>query len=421
MQRVIMKQVLFLILLAVAVVMVMGIVICTNVNAQGLGLDLFQDWDWDDDWDDWDRGSRVSPVFRYNRVEGLYLGFRVNKEYWRRRYSSRPFLFGFSGYAFKVKELQYQIGVEKGFFDEYQLAFGGEYHRMIDTPDRWMISDMENSLAAFLIKEDFHDFYMREGGSAYLKQNFTRDITLSAAYHYDNLDSLERNAGWSLFGGKKEFRENPPMASGEIRSVVGKLVINTRNSEKRTTRGWYIQIEGEHAGNELGGDFEFDRLLVDVRRYQPLGFGEGFDLRLRAGTSQGELPWQRTYHLGGLSTLRGFSYKAFPHGPMDAGGNRMILAQLEYRMGSQDLPDELDWGLLERFNLILFVDAGWVGFTDIENGFFEGFESLTWSKLKSDVGIAFASRSGNIRFQIARRTDTNKKPYVFSFRINRPF
>jgi len=194
MQRVMMKQVLFLILLAMALIMVMGVVICTNVRAQGLGMNFLQDWDWDDDWDDdWGTGSRVTPSFRYNRVEGLYLGFRVKKEYWRRRYPGRPFLYGFAGYAFKLKEVEYRVGLEKGFFDEYRLAFGGEYHRMVDTPDRWIIPDMENSLAAFLIKEDFQDFYFREGGSGYVRQNFSRDITLSAAYHYDKLDTLVKN------------------------------------------------------------------------------------------------------------------------------------------------------------------------------------------------------------------------------------
>ena len=161
---------------------------------------------------------------------------------------------------------------------------------------------------------------------------------------------------------------------------------------------------------------------MDVRRYQPLGFGEGLDFRLRVGTVSGNsIPWHKSFHLGGLSSLRGFPYKAFPAGPMNPGGNRMLLAQLEYRMGTQDLPDELDWGLLEHFNLIIFADAGWVGIADHEADLFGGFDSMTWSKIKTDVGIALANRSGNVRIQIARRTDTNEKPYVFSFRINRPF
>jgi len=423
MQRLVMKQVLFLILLAMSLVMVMGVVICTSARAQGLNVSFFQDWDWEDDWDDeWGRGDRVTPDVRYNRVEGMYLGVRVREEYWRRRYTRRPFLYGSAGYAFKVKEFQYRVGLEKGFFETYHTAVGGEYHRLVDTSDRWIISDLENSLAAFLLKEDFHDFYLREGGSAYIRQDFAKDINLTVGYHYDSIDSLDKNTNWALFGGKKNFRDNPPMNEGELRSIMTHLVIDTRNSEKRTTRGWYIQVEGEHAGRGLGGDFDFDRLVVDVRRYQPLGFGEGLDFRLRVGTAKGDsLPWHRSFHLGGISTLRGYPFKIWPNGPMSPGGNRMVLAQLEYRMGTQDLPDELDWGILEHFNLILFVDAGWIGVTDPESGLFEGFDKLAWSRFKSDVGIALANRSGNVRFQIARRTDTGEKPYAFLFRIYRPF
>ncbi len=411
MKREVVKQILFLVFFALMLVLVMGIIIYTNVRAQG--------WGWEEDFG---RGKRSSFDVRYNRVEGLYTGVRIGKEYWRQRHPSRPFLYGFSGYSFSAKEFQYQAGIEKGFlFGEYRLAFGGESHRMVDTPDRWIIPDGENSLAAFLLKEDFQDFFLREGSSGYIVQSFTRVFSMSMAYHYDVFDSLEKNTNWSFFGGKKHFRENPAMSSGVIRSEVVRLVVDSRNSVKKTTKGWYIQIEGEHAGNELKGDFNFDRLLADVRRYQPLGFGTGVDFRIRVGTSHGRLPWQRSYHLGGLSTLRAFPYKAFPHGFMKPGGNRMVLAQLEYRMGSQDLPDELAMGILDHFNLILFADVGWVGNAGIGHGFFEGFEGLSLSNMKSDVGIALANRSGSMRFQIARRTDTGKKPFVFSFRISRPF
>ncbi|MFH1942264.1 MAG: BamA/TamA family outer membrane protein [bacterium] len=420
MQRGIVKQVFFLILLALAIVLVMGTVFFTNVKAQVLKKDLFSrfDWDWDDDWG---YGNRFTGDIRYNRVEGLYLGFRVRKEYWQKRYPTRPFLFGLCGYSVKARELQYQIGIEKGFFEDNRLALGGEYHRLIDTPDRWIMPETENSLAAFFIKEDFHDFFLREGGSGTISQNFGRVIEISAGYHFDKLDSLQKNTNWSLFGGKKTFRENPAMDAGDIRSILGRVVVDSRNSVKRTTRGWYTQIEWEHAGNGMGGVFDFDRLLVDVRRYQPIGFGEGIDFRFRAGTSHGYLPWQRTFHLGGMSTLRGFPYKAFPAGPMNPGGNRMLLAQIEYRMGESNFPDEIGLGIFDLFNFIIFADAGWAFDAGPDTELFDGFEQVAWSKLKSDVGVALANRSGSVRIEVARRTDTSKKPFTVAFRINRAF
>ena len=93
-------------------------------------------------------------------MEGVYTGFQVNKEYWQRRYPTRAFLFGFSGYAFHAKELEFHVGLEKGFMRETRLSIGGEYHRMVDTPDRWILPEEENSLAAFLIEEDYYDFLL---------------------------------------------------------------------------------------------------------------------------------------------------------------------------------------------------------------------------------------------------------------------
>jgi outer membrane protein assembly factor BamA len=433
MKRTLLRQVLFLLFLAAVIVLIMGFWVVTSAKAEAPPANSLRNrftwaaYDSEDDSDEDFPGSRLhrqdrwEPEVRYNRVEGLYLGMKLNKDGGRRRYASRPKVYGFFGNAFATKRLQYQIGLEKGFFEEFRLALGGEYHERITTPDLWIMPEEENSLAAFLIKEDFHDYYFTKGKSGYITQNFTSALKLTAAYQSEDLRHENRNARWSLFGGHKVFRENPFMNEGRLNAVTGRIVIDTRNSVKRTTRGWYIQIEGERAGDGFGGDFKYDRFLADVRRFQPLGFGEGVDLRIRVGSAYGNIPWEKSYHLGGVSTLRGFPYKAFPNGWENPGGNRMVLAQLEYRLGRDELPDMMDLGILNNFNLILFTDAGWAAAVDTTYGATEGFDVLTVRKLKHDVGIALANRAGNVRLEVARRTDTGDKPYSFWFRISRPF
>jgi outer membrane protein assembly factor BamA len=427
------RQVLFLVFLALVLVFILGFWVVTSAKAETKPEGFFQNrlsWTSADSEDDFEdefpsrrmrRRDRWEPEVRYNRVEGVYLGMKLNRDGGRRWRPSRPTMYGFVGNAFAAGELQYQVGLDKGFFDEFRLGFGGEYHRRITTPDLWIMPAEENSAAAFLIKEDFHDFYFTEGWSGSVSQNFTPALKLSAAYQTDEYRHEDRHARWSLFGGKKVFRENPLMDEGTNNSVSGRLVIDTRNSVRRTSRGWYIQIEGERAGDAFGGDFEYDRYVADLRRFQPLGYGEGLDLRLRVGTGQGRMPWQKSYYLGGVSTLRGFRYKAFPNGWEQPGANRMVLAQLEYRLGRDELPDMMDMGLLDNFNLILFTDAGWVANVDTTLGPTEGFKDLSIGHLKNDVGIALANHDGNVRFEVARRTDTSDKPYTFWFRISRPF
>lgn len=421
MQRVAFRQAFVVIVMAVLFFFILGALVVTNVHAQYRSVGARQDWDWDWD-DDWDRSpDKTYPEFRYNRVEGLYLGMAVDGEYWRYRRPASPFVFGSAGYAFAAKELEYQIGLEQGFTRDARFALGVEYHRLIDSPDKWIIGDEENSLAAAFLKEDFMDYYLREGGSVYLTQRLFDDLQFKAAYTVEALDSLERNASWALFGKGKKFRDNPAMDAGDLKSVGALLTLDTRNNRRRTTRGWFAQLAYETAGAGIGGDWEYDRLMADIRRYQSLGFDQGIDIRLRVGTATGMLPWQKSYQLGGISTTRGFRYKSASGGALMRGGNRMILGQIEYRLGEGHMPQDIDLGLFELFNFIVFADAGWVGFVDEEQGLFEGFEELDWSDFQSDVGIALANRSGSVRIEVARRTDTNHKPFRFYFRISRPF
>ncbi len=387
--------------------------------AQDFRFGSFQDWDWDDDWNDVE--ERRTYDLRYNRVEGIYLGGRIDEKYWRAKRPDSFLIYGHAGYAFSAREFQYRAALEQGIFTRNRLGIGAEYHRIIDTPDRWIIEDSENSLAAFFIREDYHDFYLREGSSVYVIFQPGNNLELYGSYNYDDFTAMEKNAKWSLFGGKKVFPDNPLMDEGQLRSIKGRVLLDTRNQRFSIQRGWYIELEMEKAGNNIGGEYTFDMIVMDLRRYQPMGYEQGIDIRLRAGTIKGDAPWQRTFHLGGLSHLRGFPYKMLPAGRFERGGNRMLLGQVEFRLGEGNLVDELDFGFFEFFNIILFADAGWVGSVDSDLGLFEGFRNLKWNDIKSSVGVALTNRSGSVRLELARRTDTGTKPFSLYFRVNRPF
>ena len=175
--------------------------------------------------------------------------------------------------------------------------------------------------------------------------------------------------------------------------------------------------------NKEGGQSrESVRLIEEAYQSdaQIISFPSGYVSRKIKGKIQ-DLPWHKSFHLGGISTLRGYGYKAFPNGSQQPGGNRMVLAQIEYRIGEANIPDELGLGLFDMFNFIVFADAGWAWNAGPDDNLFEGFKSLKIGSLKTDVGIALANRSGSVRFEIARRTDRGKKPFTFYFRINRPF
>lgn len=364
-------------------------------------------WRWEEGyWED----SR-SYELRYNRVEGLFFGLRLPKDY--RQGRPGPALYGSVGYGFESKGWRFQLGLERSFFDEFRFLLGGEIHDLTDTEDHWIIPTDENSLAAFLFHEDFQDYFRRTGYSTYVSQNITDYLTLRAEYGQDEYKNMRRTANWSLFGNKKRFRDNPVIDEGKMKSIVGKIIVDSRDRTVAPHRGWYIQLMGEFAGRSLGGDFGFNRYIVDLRRYQPLGFHETLNFRIRIATADALLPDQKLFDLGGISTLRGYRFKEFT-------GDRALLANVEYHFRPTK-----DWAwdlwFLDEFDLILFADTGVAWFATNSSDPIQSFQDITLSDLKTNIGIAFSDSDGKVRINFARRTDSSGAPLVVTFRINRPF
>ncbi len=371
-------------------------------------------------------GSRGSWVARYNRVEGLYLGVRVPRDERWRRYGANFLMWGEGGYGFSSKAWRYQVGLDRAFDvlgtrrePAFRFILGAEAHDLTDTQDEWIIPTDENSLAAFLLKEDFHDYYRRVGASGYLEQEVAGQVRFRAEYRDDRYYNMppdpdvRRATNWALFGGKKEFRPNPLIDEGHLRGAVGILTVDTRDDPEEPEEGWFVQAVAEFYGGQVESDYEFDRFILDIRRYQPLGYGENLDLRLRLGSSRRNLPSQFLFDLGGISTLRGYRFKAFT-------GDRLFLANVEYRIRA----DSRTFGGIPIFgdmNLIFFFDAGLAWFSEDVSRAEKGWEYLTWSRLKTDVGVAITDRAGRVRLSFARRTDSANAPIVVTFRLNRAF
>ncbi|MGH7599743.1 MAG: DUF5686 family protein [bacterium] len=362
---------------------------------------------WQEDWN-----NKFDFKAHYNRVDGLFLGGELPRTY-NRRYLANIEVFGSGGYGFKAKRWQYEAGAEFYVGRAFRFILGGEAHDLTDSQDEWIISEVENSLAAILINEDFQDYYRRDGFSFYATQHLGRPFKLTAAYRHDNHFALPNKTDWSLFVNKKRFRSNQVIDEGTMISYLGRIVLDTRDHNRHPRRGWLVSLEGETGRPELDSEFDFERFIVDIRRYQPIGYGKNFDIRLRAGTGRGILPQQYLFDLGGISTLRGYRFKEFT-------GDRMVLANVEYRLNSKtsrlhDIP------IIEEFNLILFADAGLAWFAENNTAADKSFDTLAWDKLKTSAGLALTDRDGQVRIEFAKRTDVGGKDIVVAFRLNRDF
>ncbi len=365
-------------------------------------------------------------IFRYNRVEGLYLGLGSEKRYfWDGGRELAPY--GSVGYAFKVHRWwgdlglarQFALGSEPGQI----LEFGVEAFDDPDSKDTWLIGSKENSLAAILMREDFRDLYERRGGALH-GAYYLRDNDLfaegSVTLNVERQSSMESRVTWSIFGGDKWFRPNPLIDDGTLRSITLRGGFSTTIDAPIVREGWDVHTTAEFAGRGLGGDLSYEQYVLDARRRILLGRFDEVGLRLRLGTAHGLLPLQRSFALGGYGTLPGYAFKEFAGTNLRA--NRMILVNAEYIVNGGALSELTFWPsfILRHVNLFFFTDAGLVRDADVDASPLSGFGGLKWDQFRSDIGAGVCSSSGNFRIGAAWRTDRAESARLY-LRISSPF
>ena len=356
-------------------------------------------------------------LLRYNRVEAFFIGLNFPDRFsWEGRSIS---MFGSVGYGFANHRWRYSGGISRQFgATRSLLEVGVEGHSLTDTKDQWIVGEGENSLAAFFLRSDYRDYFSRQGFSAWMGiygRSRNTDMQLRVSYLSDQYGSLDRNTGWSLFGTERTFRENPPVAEGMMRSFLTSFEIHEEHQQTYYTAGWNAALAVEVSRPALSSDFSFMRYLAEATRYQPLGGYETFNIRVRAGSGTGDLPPQKGFELGGISTLPAYSYK-------DIAGNRILLLNAEYIINGA-LFDEVDvfpsW-LLRNLNFIVFADAGYTNTATGEESFLKGFNDVSARTIKSDWGIGIGSRDAKVRLGFAWKTDVAEPVKVF-LRLTRPF
>ncbi|MFC1730332.1 BamA/TamA family outer membrane protein [candidate division KSB1 bacterium] len=367
--------------------------------------DRFSNWnrpDWEDDLMDEDF------IIRYNRVEGLFLGGRITNPDWGD--GRLLYLYGEGGYGFKSEDWRYTIGLERRFFDDHFLSIGVKAYDLTDSDDFWRIGKNENWLAASIIKEDFFDYYNRRGHSAYISQQIDNIAKFQLEYRIDRFENMPLKASWSLFGGRKKFRDNPAIVTGDMRSINFYAIFDSRERTYRSNQGFFARFDTEYTSPDLESDFDYERYILDLRSYVPLSRYENLNVRLMLGSSRGALPPQRGFYIGGIGTLRGLKFKEFP-------GTSMAMGNIEYVFDPYRLLTGPPSWFLEDFRISLFTDIGAVDFVELDD-YWDMMDKDIW---KHDVGFGILSQDEDARLDFAWRTDKQGEPLRVTFRINRTF
>ncbi|CAN5679519.1 hypothetical protein BH23GEM11_BH23GEM11_08270 [soil metagenome] len=278
----------------------------------------------------------VRPLLRaagaYNRVEGLPVEIGGTLELRSRnplRVDVGAIWRSASGLEMERENLGYLFQAEQAVGGRGEARIGFTAHREIQPIETRDMSNLESALSTFLLRRDLRDHYAREGWSVYLEASPV-DLPLRPRFEYREEDHrvAEVRAPWTLRSAERDWRPQPIVAEGAVRTLAVSLSLDTRDDPVDPSDGWWVQgrLRRQVGGNpalpetvatNAAGSFDLatDGHL-DFRRYNRIGPEMRLNSRLLvSGAMNGValLPqFQRA--LGGEGTLPGH-----PRFAMDCG------------------------------------------------------------------------------------------------------
>ena len=274
---------------------------------------------------------------------------------------------GFLSWKFGRETAGYSLGVERPLLTNTRLFIGTEIHDVTASDDRWRVAHAEQTLAGVFVKRTFRDYYRRRGVQVHAGFRPSTHQEVLAAWRRDRHEPLSNTTDFSLFRRDAEFRENAGVADAEVGALVLAYAFDSRGLNRETIsdryqrhllddlyrnvprggRGWRADWTSEIAGHGFGGDCEFTRHILNVRGGMPAGPHQSVAARALLGWSDGSLPVEREFAIGGIGTIHGHRFKA-------AAGEGMTLFNVEYAL-------DVEGQYIENPNalrVLLFFDAG---------------------------------------------------------------
>lgn len=349
------------------------------------------------------RPHRARLLLDYNRVDLTRLGLQGQLQ---SQESMAPRLGARIEYAFGRERLLYGFQIEQPIVPPGRIAVGLSMVRRTDHNELQQVDDAENTLALLLSRFDYRDYFEREGIGAYLAWRVPDFSTVSVHVRRDKYRSLPLDPGTdSWFHRSRALRDNPPIDEGEARSFAVRLERATRAGGPARA-GLYHWAQLEWADHGLGGDFEYARLLGDLRSVLRLSPAATLMLRFVTGhTAGGALPAQKEFVVGGVDGLRAHAFNEYR-------GDQMVLAQAEYSVGIwRQRHGSVEGGI----DVLAFVDAG-TAWSDPRNRF-----SLATHHIDVDGGFGLATAADRLRVYVARDLQRAGADVVVSVRLHRPF
>lgn len=350
-----------------------------------------------------ERASRTQGILAYNRVDRVRIGLQAEVQ---EPASMYPRVGGRLEYTTDRERWLYGLQVEQPLAEPGRLTFGVSMGRRTDWNPLHQVPDIENSLALLFGRNDYRDYFEREGFGAHLAWRVPDFSTVSLNWRSDDFRSIAlvpTTRSW--FNTDRPLRENPAIDDGRTQAVLVRLDRFAHRTGCKSA-GIYHWVEMEWAGGGLGGDFDYSRLLADVRSVVPLSPVSTLFLRGVGGhTFAGRLPAQKVFPLGGVDGLRAQRFARFK-------GEQIILGQAEY---------QIELGRISRSGhraglyAIVFIDVG-TAWTNPNHDF-----DLNRQHVQTDAGFGFSFSEDRMRIYFAKDLREPDSDFLVTLRLQRPF
>ena len=330
---------------------------------------------------------------------------------------NHTFVAGHLSYKTASERAGYALGFEKPLFGRTKVFVGGELHDLTASDDRWQVSSLEASLDAVSVRRSFRDYYRRRGIQINAAVRVHPHVEALFAWRGEHEAPLATASDFSVWRGDEPFRPNAAAIDGRLNAVVVGASIDGDGFDRESLESSYrrhqleepfgVRFDDLESGDAppamwrvdwtseisspgaFGGDFDFRRHVVVGRTRIAVSPHQTFGARAIGGWSDGVLPPQRIFSVGGIGSVHGYDFKA-------QSGDAVALLNLEYEVG---------W----RHGLKA------IGFFDAGRATAAGFDA-PWLK-----GVGWGIGVGDMRVDFGYRADAVPSSLQVLLRFSRSF
>jgi surface antigen-like variable number repeat protein len=267
---------------------------------------------------------------------------------------NHTFIAGHASYKFASERAGYALGFERPLFGRTKVFVGAELHDLTATDDSWQVSSLEASVAAVTIRSSFRDYYRRLGAQVNGAVRVHPNIEALVVWRSERQEALATTTDFSLWNSDDPFRPNRLAAPGQLNALIVGASASSSGFDRESLESSYRRHQVEEPfgawlsplergrnpaplwrvdwtseisePGAFSSDFDFRRHIVTGRTRMAAGEYQTFGARGIVGWSDGALPPQRIFSVGGIGSVHGYDFKA-------ESGTSMALLNLEYELG----------------------------------------------------------------------------------------